>query len=152
MTETTYAQVYTEVLEILKNLPEVEYNKIPKEKIEFYKENCDLSYHFILDKDLKNISKRANAIIVSIYNDYFTTPKQKETLHNILTDNERKAEEFKKEKYNPDEIFKNNKIIKEKIDKKQENINTQIIEYKEENILRKFLNRLKLIFYKIKNN
>ena len=75
MTETTYAQAYTEVLEILKNLPEVEYNKIPKEKIEFYKENCDLSYHFVLDKDLKNISKRANAIIVSIYNDYFTTPK-----------------------------------------------------------------------------
>lgn len=47
MIETTYAQAYTEVLEILKNLPEIEYNKIPKEKIKFYQENCDLSYQFI---------------------------------------------------------------------------------------------------------
>lgn len=152
MTKSNYAQIYTEVLEVLRHLPEIQYNKIPKERIEFYENNCDTLYNFELEKDLKNLSPKANAIIVSIYKDYFTTPKQKETLHNILVDNERKAEELRKEKYNPDEIFKNNKIIKEKIDKEQENINTQIIEYKKENILRKFLNRLKLIFYKKKNN
>ena len=140
MTETTYAQAYTEVLEILKNLPEVEYNKIPKEKIEFYKENCDLSYHFVLDKDLKNISKRANAIIVSIYNDYFTTPKQKETLHNILADNERKAEELRKEKYNPDDIFKS-QGKEEAI--QDESGHAQMIEYKKENIVNKLINKIR---------
>jgi Glu-tRNA(Gln) amidotransferase subunit E-like FAD-binding protein len=148
MTETTYAQAYTEVLEILKNLPEVEYNKIPKEKIEFYKENCDLSYHFVLDKDLKNISKRANAIIVSIYNDYFTTPKQKETLHNILADNERKAEELRKEKYNSDDIFKNNKV--ENVKDELTNENNQMIEIKEENIFTKIMNKIKMFFTKLK--
>jgi hypothetical protein len=148
MTETTYAQAYTEVLEILKNLPEVEYNKIPKEKIEFYKENCDLSYHFVLDKDLKNISKRANAIIVSIYNDYFTTLKQKETLHNILADNERKAEELRKEKYNSDDIFKNNKV--ENVKDELTNENNQMIEIKEENIFTKIMNKIKMFFTKLK--
>ncbi len=148
MTETTYAQAYTEVLEILKNLPEVEYNKIPKEKIEFYKENCDLSYHFVLDKDLKNISKRANAIIVLIYNDYFTTLKQKETLHNILADNERKAEELRKEKYNPDDIFKNNNV--ENVKDELTNENNQMIEIKEENIFTKIMNKIKMFFTKLK--
>lgn len=148
MTETTYAQAYTEVLEILKNLPEVEYNKIPKEKIEFYKENCDLSYHFVLDKDLKNISKRANAIIVSIYNNYFLAPKQKETLHNILVDNERKAEELRKEKYNPDDIFKNNKV--ENVKDELTNENNQMMEIKEENIFIKIMNKIKIFFNRLK--
>ena len=34
--ENTYACSYVEVLEILKHIPKREYEKIPKEKIEFY--------------------------------------------------------------------------------------------------------------------
>ena len=37
MIDNKYAKAYTEVLEIIKYFPEEEYNKIPKEKIEFYK-------------------------------------------------------------------------------------------------------------------
>mgnify|MGYP007072994665 FL=1 len=33
----TYSKAYTEVFEIIKYLPKEEYNKIPKDKIEFYK-------------------------------------------------------------------------------------------------------------------
>ena len=53
MTEVTYAEAYTEVLEILKHLPKVQYDKIPKDKIEFYRKNCDASYHFQLEKDCR---------------------------------------------------------------------------------------------------
>jgi len=147
MTETTYAQAYTEVLEILKNLPEWEYNKIPRGKIEFYKNNCDPSYIFEVDKDLKNISKKANAIIISIYNDYFTTPKQKETLKNILADNEKKIEERKREKYNPDEIFKTNITNNEEIE--EEKVDMQIVAYKQKSILRKIVDNIKKLLKKL---
>jgi len=114
---------------------------------QYYRKNCDLSYQFILDKNLKNISKKANAIIVSIYNDYFTTPKQKEILHNILAENERKAEELRREKYNPDNLFKNNKL-KEQAQEEQPTENVQIIADKEENILIKMINRVKIFLKK----
>ena len=41
MINSMYAKAYTEVLEIIKYFPEEEYVKIPKEKIEFYKNNMD---------------------------------------------------------------------------------------------------------------
>ena len=147
MNEITYAQAYTEVLEVLKHLPKVQYDKISKDKIEFYKNNCDDSYSFKLDKDLKNLSMKANAIIISIYKEYFTSEKQKEILKNILKENSREAEELKREKYNPDNLFKNNSVKKEMLEEQE---NTQIIEYKEENIFQKFFSKMKEFFNKLK--
>lgn len=46
----SYAKAYTEILEILRYLPKEEYNKILKEKIEFYKKNKDDSYNYHLMK------------------------------------------------------------------------------------------------------
>ena len=63
----TYSKAYTEVFEIIKYLPKEEYNKIPKDKIEFYKENMDINYKFhinpSIDLEKQNISKEANAIL-----------------------------------------------------------------------------------------
>ena len=39
-----YAKAYKEIMEIIRFFPEDEYNKIPKEKIEYYKENMDNTY------------------------------------------------------------------------------------------------------------
>lgn len=145
MTEVTYAQAYTEVLEVLKHLPKVQYEKIPKDKIEFYKRNCDSSYRFELQRDLKNVSAKANAILVLLYREYFTNEKQKETLKNILADNQKKAEEFKHEKYNPDDLFKNNSN-KQEVNEEQ----TQMIAYKPENILQKVWNKIKSFLWQFK--
>ena len=41
-----YSRNYTEVLEILKYIPIDEYNKIPKQKIEFYEKYKDRSYKY----------------------------------------------------------------------------------------------------------
>lgn len=87
--EVSYAMAYKEVLEMIKKLPETEYNKIPIEKIRFYENNCDDSYNFVLKDDFSNLSHRANAIMISIYKNYFTTPTQKEKLNNLLKDNSR---------------------------------------------------------------
>lgn len=140
-----YARAYTEVLEILKHIPEEEYNVIPKTEIEFYKNNCDKNYKFEYNEgeDIKSqaISKEANAVIVSIYMNYFANEKQKTIIDEILQQNTIKQEQEKLEKYNPDNIFK---------EEQDSNLPVEINEEKE-NFFKKIFNKLKSLFVKGRN-
>lgn len=108
----SYAKAYTEVLEILSHFSEEEYSKIPQEKINFYKSNMEKNYEYSIDPNIdlskQHISKEANAILISIFRDYFANDRQRETLNNLLNQNQEKHEKIKKEKYNSDNIFINN--------------------------------------------
>ena len=134
MTNPTYAKAYTEVLEILNSFPEEEYDKIPIEKIEFYRNNMDKEYNFTINPEIdfeeQYISKEANAIIVNLFKEYFATDEQKVKIEEILKINQEKEEQVKREKYNPDNLF--NKVQKQETS----NIETTeskkaLIEYKE---------------------
>ncbi len=109
----TYAKAYTEVLEILGYFSEEEYSKIPKEKIDFYKNNMDKDYIYKINPEIdlskQYISKEANAILISLFRDYFATENQRKVLNNLLNQNQKKLEEIKREKYNSDNHFKYNK-------------------------------------------
>jgi len=150
MINKIYAKAYTEVLEIIKHFPEEEYAKIPKEKIDFYKNNMDKDYIFTINPEIdlseQNISSEANAIIVNIFRDYFATEEQKIKIKEILDLNQKKEEQEKREKYNPDNIFK-------KVDKSEnanveipdnKTTNTALIEYKYS-----FFTRFKNFIFKI---
>lgn len=138
-----YKKAYVEVLEIISYFSEEEYNKIPKEKIEFYEANKDNSYNFKFDpeKDLneQNVSKEAKAIIVNLFKDYFATEDQKEKLKQILKNNEDKANKEKKQKYNADKLFNN---------KNQDKEDETALIIKDENIFKKIWNYIKGIFKK----
>ena len=151
MINSTYAKAYTEVLEIIRYFPQEEYNKIPKKKIEFYKNNMDKDYVFIINPEIdlseQNVSPEANAIIVNLFRDYFATEEQKVKIKEILDLNQKKEEQEKREKYNPDNIFKNKREestveINEKI--LENNTNTALVEYKES-----FFTRFKNFIFKI---
>lgn len=137
MINSKYAKAYTEVLEIIKYFPEEDYNKIPKKKIEFYKENMDKNYDFTINPDIdlseQNLSPEANAIIVTLYRDYFASEEQKQKIKEILELNEKKAEQEKREIYNPDNLFINNNRQKNNVQEKA------LVEY-EENFFIKFKN------------
>ena len=98
MKNNKYARAYKEVFEIIRCFPEKEYNKIPKEKIEFYEKNMDMEYNFTINPTIdlseQNISKEANAIIVTLFQDYFATEEQKEKIKEILELNEKKIEQI----------------------------------------------------------
>ena len=142
-----YAKAYTEVLEIINHFSEDEYKKIPKEKIDFYEKHKDRKYDFKINPNIdlaeQNISRKANAILVSLFRDYFATAKQKEILKNLLQQNQEKLEKEKYLKYNPDNIF----------NKSNSNINDSkdivaLVEIKNEVWYRKILNFFKRIFLK----
>lgn len=147
MINNKYAKAYVEVLEMLKYFPKEEYDKIPREKIKFYKENMDENYIFTINPEIsleqQNISLEANAIIINLFIDYFATEKQKNKIKEILELNQNKSENEKKEKYNPELLFKK-QTQKESIQvKSDENINA-ITQYEEP-----FFTKFKNFIFKI---
>ena len=153
MTNDKYAKAYTEVLEILKYLPKNEYNKIAKEKINFFVANKDNSYKFSINPhiplDKQNISIEANSIIIVLFRDYFATENQKEKLNIMLKQNEDKYQVEIRNKYNPDDIFKNRSVntIESNTSEGIKNNNLPI-EIKEENFFKKFIAYIKKLIFK----
>ena len=88
----------TEVLEILKNIDEIEYNKIDKEFIYLLEENKDKEYKFVCDTnidfgDLK-ITPETNDILGYIYRKYWANEEEKKEFDESVLGN--KNEEIKK--------------------------------------------------------
>ena len=147
---SAYKKAYTEVIEIIKYFPKEEYDKIPLEKINYYKENMDKNYNFQINPNIElekqNISKEANAILVTLFNDYFATDRQKEVLNNLLKQNQQKLEIRKYEEYNPNNLFMQSTIKQQNTETLQENQKeTSLVEIKE-SFFTKFINFIKNIF------
>ncbi len=149
-----YARAYTEVLEILKHIPEDELDKIPKTEIQFYENNCDKNYRYdynqSLSVDKQIISREANTVIIAIYMNYFANEKQKGIIEKILKQNTIEEEKIKSEKYNIDEIFQKNKNIADKSETfNAENLPIEINK-NGESFIKKIINKIKSIFKKEK--
>ena len=141
-----YSMAYTEVIEILKYVPDEDVQKIPEEKVEFYKNNMDNEYNYKLDMtkefEEQEMSDITKAILANIFRDYWATPYQKERIEAKEKYDLEKLEEEKRDKYNPDNIFK--KKQKETV---VENTNLPV-EIKKETFFKKLINFLKGLFNK----
>lgn len=113
MVSAEYANAYSEVLEILKYISKEDYEKIPNSKIELFETNHNKEYIFKYNPnktlDEQNVSKTAKAIIAILFRDYWATEIQKEKIITKQNYDRMQLEEKKKERYNSDNIFKNNK-------------------------------------------
>lgn len=130
MENIEYANAYSEVLEILKNISKEDYEKVPSEKIDLFKKNANKNYNFQYDTNLtldeQNVSKRTKAIIAILFRDYWATPEQREKILAKQNYDRIQIEKNKQKQYNVDNIFKN----KEKKAETVEN-SVSMIEYKE---------------------
>ncbi len=147
MSQTKYANAYTEVYEILNYLDEEEYLKIPEELIEVFEENRNLDYEYEVneEQDLSKqpMLKETKAILLNIFRDYLATPEQKQKIKQWLQADRAYIERQKQEKYNSN-VFKN-KTRDEKID--NEELNTLLpVKIKKQSIFQKIINGLKGIF------
>lgn len=146
MVSKEYAMAYTEVIEILKYVPNEDVQKIPEEKLEFYKENMDKEYNYKLDFEKKfeeqEMSEITKAILANIFRDYWATPYQKERIEAKEKYDLYKIEEEKRKRYNPDDIFKNAQEHKP-----VENTNLPV-EIKKETFFKKLINFIKGLFNK----
>ena len=113
MVKTNYANAYKEVLVILDNLIKEDYDKIPKEYIEFLKSNCNNEYEFYYNKskpfEEQKLLDYTKYILFGLFEKFGATELQKEKIKAFKNNHYRKIEEEKRKIYNPDNIFNNGK-------------------------------------------
>ncbi len=109
ISENNFKRMSTEVLEILKLYPEKTKNKIPHKLIEELERNRLPNYEVKLDKNKKlyeqNICDETLVLTYMIYRSYIATPEERAKIDETLN----KFDKETMEKYNPDNLFKNNR-------------------------------------------
>lgn len=146
--EKKYARAYTEVLEILKHIPEDELERIPKSELQFYEDNCDKNYKYEynqeLEVDKQAISKEANTVIVALYMNYFANENQKGIIEKILKQNSIEEEKIKNEKYDVNKIFEKNQNEQNVIGS-GENLPIDISK-NQDNFIKRIIKKIKSLF------
>lgn len=150
MVKTNYANAYKEVLVILDNLIKEDYDKIPKEYIEFLTANCNNDYEFYYDNSKtfedQELLDDTKYILFGLFEKFGATELQKEKIKAFKNSYYMKMEEEKKEKYNVD-IFQNRNNFKQ-VNNIEEDTNKNVLalmEYKD-SIIKKIINKIKSIF------
>lgn len=144
-----YLKAFSEVEQIIKLMPESLQNKIPDrfkniiftEKSQAYIPNIKEPF------EQCNIMEETKIILAVIYRDFLCSEEEKKEIK--LKDSQKLMEYEKelREKYNPDDIFKNKKNNQIKIEETQLE-ETAMVEYKEKNFLQKLFDKIKHLFKK----
>ena len=143
-----------EINEIFKYLPKEEVEKIPSKLREFFKEISSKDYvtninpNIPLDK--QQIKEKTKDIIALIYRNYWCSEEERKELDQKLIENDKKFEEELREKYNPDNIFKNNVTTtkKEESEVKEEKIEQSLVPQETGKWYQRFLDMVKKWFKK----
>lgn len=124
--------------------------KLPKSLFKMIEEEKSSTYNpqYSEDQSLseQNIKRESLSMIALFHLNYWcNSDEEKEQLKQLFKNNEEKHQAEIREKYNPDNLFKNNK--QETIQEANVNSNNlAIVEYKE-SILKKFINKIKSLLH-----
>lgn len=149
MVKTNYANAYKEVLVVLNNLIKEDYNKIPKEYIEFLTENCNNDYDFFYDTsktfEHQDLLDETKYILFGLFEKFGSSEMQKQKIRAFRNNYYQKMEEERKAKYNTD-IFKDRNNYKQEKDNVITN-EVSMVEYKD-SFIRRIINKIKRIFHR----
>lgn len=111
----TYANAYKEVLIVINNLSKEDYEKIPEKYIEYLENNCNEDYKFEYDTS-KSFNEQellddTKYILFGLFEKFGATEQQKEKIKAFKANYTNRLELQKREKYNYDNLFKNNNEI-----------------------------------------
>ena len=111
MSTHNYNKAYTEIVEILKYVPDKDVKKIPNNMLEMFNAKKDVTYNFTINTtksfEEQKLLEETEAILANIFRDYWATPYQKERILTKEFYDREQIEEEKRKQYNPDAIFKN---------------------------------------------
>lgn len=140
-----YSDAFSEVDAILNIMPSNLFNKIPLNFRQIISEYKNDSYNPQIKEPVEDYElKDETKIILSIiYRDFLCSNEEKERLKARDSQKLKEEEEQLREKYNPDNIFKDKKT--NSIESVEESV--AMIEYKE-SFLTRLLNKIKNIFRK----
>ena len=137
---------YEEIYEILSYMDEATVMKIPKKVLNIIQEKRNSNFKTKIDENdifnEKNVSKEAIDFLCWIEYTYWMKESRKQKINKIKFDKIQKSEEKKREKYNPDNLFKNRKLNQQEHEIQQE---VALVEVKEKFYI-KFIKKLKELF------
>lgn len=141
-TKQDYEKAYTELLEILKYIEKEDLEKIPISKLNNYKKNRNMNYHFQYNVNLpfesQSIMYLTKLLLANLYIEYIATEEEKSEFKKKDREELYKLELEKQEKYKTDDLFKN---------RQNNNIQTQsLVIVKEENFINRIINKIKRLF------
>ena len=149
MSEIEYSEAAVEVLDILNHTNKEDVQRIPQSFIKFLTDISSKNYKAKFNHEQPvngfNLRKQTKELLGFIYITWWSDKEEHQKYKNIIHENNIKKEKIK-ETYNVNDIFKNkkeNKTIQ------NENVTEKnIVEYKKENMFKKFLNKI-LSFFSI---
>ena len=152
MREAEYSEAAVEVLDILNHTNKEDVARIPQSFIKFLTDISSKSYKCKFNHEQPingfNLRKQTKELLGFIYITWWCNKEEHEKYKNIIHENNNKKEKIK-ETYNVNDIFKNKKENQEHRIIQSENVmEKNIVEYKKENIFKKFLNKI-LSFFSI---
>lgn len=150
MSEIKYSEAAVEVLDILNHTNREDVARIPQSFIKFLTDISSKSYKAKFNHEQPingfNLRKQTKELLGFIYITWWCDKEEHEKYKKLIHKNNIKKEEIK-ENYAVNDIFKNKK--ENKIIQNENIMETNIVEYKKENMLKKFLNKI-LSFFSIK--
>ena len=152
--EDNYSKAYKEIVEILKYVPEESVRKIPQEMRDMFKAEQSKTYNFQIDTEKpfeeQELLEETKAILANIFRDYCATDYQKSKIVEKENRDREEWEREKREKYNPNDVFKNKKVSN--IGRIEQNVQEQLseeynrslpTEIQKQNIFKKLLGFIK---------
>ncbi len=141
---------YAEIISFINLLPQDKQEKIPKNIIEYFKEEMDKDSKRELTTDIslenQNLKNATWDLIAILYLKYLCEDEEeKKELEQIYAENERKYREEIKEKYNPEKILENRG---KKNTEQQDEVKNLPIEIKKENFIQKIIKFINKLFHK----
>lgn len=139
-------EIYSEVYQILNLLGNDYIDKLPTSLINMLREKREINYNPEYTDDIplneQNIKKETMSIITLLYLNYWCEDEdEKLEVKQILKSNEDNYQLERRERYNPDNIFKNYKQESKKVEANIDD-ETSMMPYKK-SIFRKIINKLK---------
>ena len=160
MMDDNYSKAYKEIVEILKYVPEGSVNKIPKEMRDMFEAEQLKTYNFQIDTEKpfeeQELLEETKAILANIFRDYWATDYQKARIIEKENQDREEWERQKREKYNPNDIFKNrntttkdNDISQDIQEQLNEEYNKNLpMEVQKQNIFQRLLKFIKKLIHK----
>lgn len=145
------AIAYAEVDEILNLLEDDYIDKVPEKVRDFFKEERDKKYLPKIEVDIplteQNLKRETMVLLAVLKLNYWCKDeKGKQAFLNELDENEREYNE----KYNPDNLFNNQKNNYSKVTETSNKENILPIKYKDKNIILRFLEKITKFFKRSK--
>ena len=149
--ENNLTKAYAEVLLILSYMEQKYADMIPKKLLELFNEEKDKNYQPNINPNIslaeQNLQRKTLALLAMLNLNYWCKDEsEKQEMLKMYAENDNKIEAELRERYNPENLFKKKEKVEQNDEIKEES--TEIIEYKEQNIFKKIINKIMNFFKK----